>query len=63
MTSMNRWAVAVTEDGLYRGIFTADRFVHLYQQVAPGIFSQRVTIPAEWREAIAANFRMRPWKR
>ncbi|CAN0501097.1 unnamed protein product, partial [Phaeothamnion confervicola] len=33
MNETNRWAVPVTEDGLYRGIFTADRFVHLYRQI------------------------------
>lgn len=25
------WAVAVTDNGLYRGIFTVDRFVHVYR--------------------------------
>jgi Zn-dependent protease len=60
MASTNRWAVPVTEDGLYRGIFTADRFVHLYQQIAPGIFSQRISIPDEWREAILEGLRIRP---
>lgn len=63
MSSSNRWAVPVTEDGLYRGIFTADRFVHLYRQIAPGIFSQRLSIPDEWREAIADNLKFRSRKR
>jgi len=63
MSSTNRWAVPVTEDGLYRGIFTADRFVHLYRQIAPGVFSQRVTIPEEWREAILEGLRIRPRRR
>ena len=29
------WAAPVTEDGVYRGIFTADRFLHVYRQLAP----------------------------
>jgi Zn-dependent protease len=35
MNRLNRWAIPVTEDGQYRGIFTAERFVHLYHQLAP----------------------------
>jgi CBS domain-containing protein len=31
MHQLNRWAIPVTEDGQYRGIFTADRFVHVYR--------------------------------
>jgi Zn-dependent protease len=31
MHEMNRWAMPVTEAGHYRGIFTADRFVHVYR--------------------------------
>jgi Zn-dependent protease len=31
MQSTNRWAVAVTDNGHYRGIFTVDRFVHVYR--------------------------------
>jgi len=63
MNGSNRWAIPVTDDGLYRGIFTGDRFVHLYRQIAPGIFSRGVTIPQEWREAIAENLKIRPRKR
>ncbi|MGC4108686.1 MAG: site-2 protease family protein [Thermomicrobiales bacterium] len=59
MNDSNRWAVPVTEDGLYRGIFTADRFVHLYRQIAPGPFSQRVSVPDDWKQAIADTFRSR----
>jgi len=33
MNELNRWAIAVTEDGLYRGIFTAERFAHIYRQL------------------------------
>ncbi len=35
MNQLDRWAIPVTEDGQYRGIFTADRFVHVYHQLAP----------------------------
>lgn len=31
MHETNRWAMPVTEAGQYRGIFTADRFVHVYR--------------------------------
>lgn len=60
MTRANRWAVPVTEDGQYRGIFTADRFVHLHRQIAPGLLEGRA-LSAEWREAIedTLSFRRR----
>ncbi len=35
MTEENRWAVPVTESGLYRGLFTGDRFLHIYRQLSP----------------------------
>ncbi len=41
MNKLNRWAIPVTEDGQYRGIFTADRFVHVYRQLAPTPLSSR----------------------
>jgi Zn-dependent protease len=28
-------AIPVTEDGMYRGVFTRDRFLHVYRQVTP----------------------------
>ncbi|HEY7033495.1 MAG TPA: site-2 protease family protein [Thermomicrobiales bacterium] len=31
MQQTHRWAMPVTEDGQYRGIFTADRFIHVYR--------------------------------
>lgn len=52
MNSIHRWAVPVTEGGRYRGIFTGDRFVHLYRQIAPGIMGNP-SISVEWREAIS----------
>jgi CBS domain-containing protein len=35
MSACKAWAAPVTEDGVYRGIFTADRFLHVYRQLAP----------------------------
>jgi Zn-dependent protease len=57
MNSMNRWAVPVTEDGNYRGIFTADRFVHLHRQVMPPLFSGW-TVPDPWKDAIRHTLRL-----
>jgi Zn-dependent protease len=41
MSDLKRWAIPVVEDGQYRGIFTADRFVHLYRQVTPSRLSPK----------------------
>jgi Zn-dependent protease len=35
MIEQNRWAVPVTESGLYRGLFTGDRVLHIYRQLSP----------------------------
>ena len=35
MSEEERTAVPVTEDGMYRGVFTRDRFLHIYRQVTP----------------------------
>jgi Zn-dependent protease len=35
MDEHGRWAVPVLEGGMYRGIFTGDRFLHIYRQLAP----------------------------
>ena len=35
MAEQQRWAVPVTENGMYRGIFTGDRFLHIYRQISP----------------------------
>jgi Zn-dependent protease len=35
MDEENRWAVPVLEAGMYRGIFTGDRFLHIYRQLSP----------------------------
>ena len=33
MEQTNRWAVPVVEDGVYRGLFTSDRLMHVYRLV------------------------------
>jgi Zn-dependent protease len=58
MNHMNRWAVPVTEHGEYRGIFTADRFVHLHRQVSVPLF-RGVSVPADWQDAIRDLLRIR----
>src|SRR5215203_5937292 len=35
MDEENRWAVPVLEAGIYRGIFTGDRFLHIYRHLSP----------------------------
>ena len=34
MERANRWAIPVVEDGVYRGIFTSDRLMHVYKIVS-----------------------------
>jgi Zn-dependent protease len=58
MNRMNRWAVPVTENGEYRGIFTADRFVHLHRQVSIPLF-RGFSIPPDWQDAIRDLLRIR----
>ena len=57
MNRMQRWAVPVTEKGLYRGIFTAERFVGLHRQLSPGLQEREWSISEEWKDAISSNFR------
>jgi Zn-dependent protease len=35
MEEQERWAVPVAEAGVYRGIFTGDRLLHIYRQLTP----------------------------
>jgi Zn-dependent protease len=35
MEEQDLWAVPVIESGMYRGIFTRDRFLHIYSQLSP----------------------------
>ena len=41
MHETNRWAIPVTEAGVYRGIFTADRFVHIRRRLAGNVWDPR----------------------
>lgn len=59
MNQTQRWAIPVTEDGLYRGIFTADRFVNLYRQIAPRLRERDWSISDDWKDAISSNLRRR----
>ncbi len=59
MSRMQRWAVPVTEDGLYRGIFTAERFVGLYRQMTPGFQEREWSISDDWKDAISSTLRRR----
>lgn len=59
MNRTQRWAIPVTEEGSYRGIFTAERFVSLYRQIAPGLRDRHWSLSDEWKDAISANFRRR----
>ena len=56
MNRLNRWAIPVTEDGQYRGIFTADRFVHVYHHLAPfPLAARRMTdLAASFRQGVRA---------
>src|ERR671913_1086344 len=38
MEEQELWAVPVIESGMYRGIFTGDRFLHIYRQLSPDPF-------------------------
>ena len=42
MNRLDRWAIPITEGGQYRGIFTADRFVHVYHHITPPVLRTRV---------------------
>jgi predicted transcriptional regulator len=54
MRETGRWAVPVVEEGFYRGIFTTDRFGHVYRSVNGQTFTAKaqralVTRLAEFR--------------
>jgi signal-transduction protein with cAMP-binding, CBS, and nucleotidyltransferase domain len=55
MSRLNRWAIPVTEAGLYRGIFTADRFLHVYRQLSAP--PHRIGASTGFVSAIAAAVR------
>lgn len=55
MHELNRWAMPVTEDGHYRGIFTADRFVHVYRYLNTQAGGPRLA--TNWAVAISNTLR------
>lgn len=55
MNDLQRWAIPVTEDGLYRGVFTVDRLSHVYRQVLPG--PQAIGEPAGFAGALTGWLR------
>lgn len=57
MNRLGRWAIPVTESGEYKGIFTADRFVHLYRQISPRPLRASLETLAAWRAVIADGLR------
>ncbi|MDQ2683158.1 MAG: site-2 protease family protein [Chloroflexota bacterium] len=64
MEQANRWSVPVTEDGMYRGVFTSDRLMHVYKLVSEQTSGRRRAL-ALWA---SANAFMRgqasaPWSR
>lgn len=59
MNAVHARVIPVTDKGIYRGIFSADRFLNLYRQVAPGLQPREWGISEEWRDAVLATFRRR----
>lgn len=59
MNELNTRAIPVTEKGLYRGVFSADRFLNLYRQIAPGLQDRDWEISEEWRDAVLDTVRRR----
>jgi hypothetical protein len=57
MNQLDRWAVPITEDGLYRGIFTGDRFVHVYQQINPRLLSRFARAADGWSNTVGDALR------
>jgi Zn-dependent protease len=57
MSRLNRWALPVTEGGHYRGIFTADRFLHVYRQLSAPPFRSRAATATGLAGTLAAALR------
>lgn len=57
MNELSARAIPVTEKGLYRGVFSADRFLNLYRQIAPGLQDRDWEISEEWRDAVLDTVR------
>ena len=58
MERANRWAIPVVEDGVYRGIFTSDRLMHVYKIVSDQTSGRR-RLTSLW-SAIGAMVRREP---
>lgn len=56
-------AIPVIEKGLYRGVFSADRFLNLYRQIAPGLQDRDWEVSEEWRDAVLDTVRRRGGRR
>jgi len=52
MEETNRWAVPIVENGIYRGIFTVDRLMHVYR-IASDQTSITVRLKQIWRSVNA----------
>lgn len=63
MNELNTRAIPVTEKGLYRGVFSTDRFLNLYRQIAPGLQDREWEISEEWRSALLDTFRRKGGRR
>ena len=59
MNERNTRAIPVTDKGLYRGVFSADRFLNLYRQIAPGLQDRDWEVSEEWRDAVLHTVRRR----
>lgn len=55
MHKLDRWALPVTEDGVYRGIFTADRFVHVYRHLESGMDNRKRSTPFGYASHVLGN--------
>lgn len=56
MNELGTRAIPVTHKGLYRGVFSAARFLNLYRQISPGLHDREWSVDEEWREAVLATF-------
>jgi CBS domain-containing protein len=48
MEEHERWAIPVAEAGVYRGIFTADRLLHIYRQLTPDPIRALLDLVSRW---------------
>lgn len=57
MAELKARAIPVTERGIYRGIFSVDRFLNLYRQIAPSLQERDWELNEEWRDAVLHFYR------